>query len=88
MTLLLQLTTFIAALAILVKLEPLINKMGPTCRISIRAAITMLLVAALWLVLSITQGYRPEGHLALLVSGLALWLWSDKRKRVFGKEKS
>jgi len=83
MHVLLQLVTLLAALAIFAKLEPRINKMGPHCRISIRVAIVLTLAGALWLALAITQGYQPGGHVAVLVLGLAIWLWSDKRSRRF-----
>lgn len=81
MTTFLQIMALLSAFAILAKLEPLVNKMGPHCRPSIRLSVVLILAGAAWLILLVVQGYKPNPATACIAAGLALWLWTDKRKR-------
>ncbi len=77
----LQTVALLATAVIFMRVEPVINLMGPACRTPVRVAFWSLLVGAAGLGLSITQGYRPNGWTVLLTVGVAALLLSERRVR-------
>ncbi len=75
----LQLIALIATGLIFWRAEPVLNLMGPRCRVSVRIAFWLLAVGAVALLVAITQGYRPDPSVVLLLAGTALLLASERR---------
>lgn len=76
-----QAVTLLAALVIFFRAEPAVNLMGRTCRLPVRVAFWLLTVGSAWLMLSITQGYRPPMSVTLTLCGLAVLLVAERRVR-------
>lgn len=76
-----QALALIATLVIFVRAELVINLMGTACRLPVRAAFWLVGVGSAGLVLSITQGYRPNWATALVLAGFALVMVVERRVR-------
>jgi hypothetical protein len=77
----LQAVTLLASLVIFFRVEPAVNLMGRACRLPVRVAFWTLSVGSAWLVLSITQGYRPSLPVTLTICGIAVLLVTERRVR-------
>ena len=77
----LQAVALLASLVIFFRVEPVVNLMGRACRLPVRAAFWLLAVGSAWLMLSITQGYRPPLSVVLTLCGLAVLLVAERRVR-------
>lgn len=76
-----QALALLAALVIFFHAEPVVNLMGRACRLPVRVAFWLLAVGSAWLMLSITQGYRPPPSVAMTLCGLAVLLVTERRVR-------
>lgn len=77
----LQAIAMTASLVIFFRVEPVVNLMGRACRFPVRVAFWLLAVGSAWLMLSITQGYRPPLSVTLTLCGLAVLLLAERRIR-------
>lgn len=77
----LQAVALAASLVIFFRVEPAVNLMGRACRLPVRVAFWLLAVGSAWLMLSITQGYRPPLSVTLTLCGLAVLLLAERRVR-------
>lgn len=77
----LQAVTLLAALIVFFRAEPIVNLMGRSARLPVRVAFWLLAVGSAWLMLSITQGYRPPPSVTLTLCGLAVLLLAERRVR-------
>lgn len=77
----LQAAALLASLVIFFRVEPIVNLMGHACRFSVRVAFWLMTVGSVWLMLSITQGYRPPPAVTLTLCGLAVLLVAERRIR-------
>lgn len=77
----LQAVALAASLVIFFRAEPAVNLMGRACRLPVRVAFWLLAVGSAWLMLSITQGYRPPLSVTLTLCGVAVLLVAERRLR-------
>lgn len=77
----LQGIALVASIAILFRVEAHVNIMGRGCPMLVRLTFWLLAVGAAWLALSITQGYRPNVGVVLVLWGVALLLLLERRMR-------
>lgn len=77
----LQAVAMVASFVIFARVEPVLNLMGPACRVMTRIAFWLLAVGSAALVLAITQGYRPSLGTAAALAGTALLLVAERRVR-------
>lgn len=78
---LLQLLTLLASLVIFVKVEPVLNLMGPSCRPPVRLAFWLLAVGSASLMLAVSQGYEPNFGTVCTLLGVACLLLAERRIR-------
>lgn len=79
---LLQLCGFIAAVVIFCRVEPILARMSPGCRLLVRLAFWALAVGAAAVILKVAQGYIPPFSVVLSLTGAALLLMIDRRTPV------
>jgi len=75
----LQYLALVACLVIFFKVEPVLNLMGPRCRLPVRLAFWMLASGPLAIIVSMAQGYRPNLGTVLALAGVALLLLVERR---------
>lgn len=80
MNLAIQLVTLLSAALIFLKIEPMLNRMGHACRLSVRFALSAMAIGSAGVVLIVTQGYVPPVWVSLLLGGLACMLVVDRRR--------
>lgn len=74
-----QILALTAAGVIFWRSEPVINLMGPGCRVVVRLAFWFLLVGSAGLIVAISQGYVPGWPLVLILCGTAFLLIGERR---------
>jgi hypothetical protein len=78
---LLQAAALLAALVIFLRVERVVNLMGPKCRLLVRVAFWLLAVGSAWVILLISQGYQPPPAVTLTLCGVAGLLAAERRVR-------
>ena len=75
-----QIVAVLCAAVIFYRAEGAVNKMGPGCPFTLRAAFWLLTVGAAWLSWSVLQGYMPSPATCFALIGVALLLMAERRR--------